>query len=183
MRWNEIILVSVKTTSHEEKEIIEFGIGLFDLKEIRLKESVSFFVKPKRKLTEYCSKVTGVAASDLEDAATFFDLYEFIEKNFNSKNLPWASFGPLSKNVINSQCSRENVDPLFSDNLFLNLRNLLSLILGGRDISSSLAENLSLFGVYTSGTSCEDDIYNCAILLKVLFSKIERDLLIDNVSK
>lgn len=180
MRWSEILLVSVKTTSQEPKEIIEFGIGLFDLKEIRLKESFSVFVKPTRKLTEHCSKTTGVAASDLEDAATFFDLYEFVDKNFNSKGVPWASYGNLSLNVITKQCLEKNVDHLFSDR-FINLRHLFALLSGSFEIS--LEESLLSLGVHVASNSCEDEIYNCAILLKVLLSKQEENLLIENVSE
>lgn len=176
MQWDEILLISVKTTSHEEKEIIEFGIGLFDLKEVRLKESVSFFVKPTKKLTQYCSNVTGVAASDLSDAANFFDLYEFVQKNFNSQKIPWASYGNLAEVVLKSQCKQKNLEFLLSDR-FLNLRHFFAFFCGDQEVS--IDELLFKFGISVGSKTCEDDIYNCAILLKLILSK--RELIINNV--
>lgn len=173
MIWNQILLLSLKTTPEEKKEIIEIGIGLFKLQEKRLEESVSLFVKPTKnvKITDKCTKITGIAASDVSDAANFFDVYSFIENNFDSKKTPWICYGNFAKNMLEQQCENFNLEFLMSDKC-INLRHFITILNGGHDLS--LVDNLEKIGVSWAGRSCEDEVCDMAILLKsILSSKTE----------
>lgn len=165
MKWNEVLIVSLKTTSHQsKKEIIEFGIGEFSIKDRRLTEKMSVFVKPQAsKLTDFCSNMTGVTASDLSDAVSFFDLYEFVSTNFDSKNLPWVSYGNFAETVLKRQCADNSLDFLMSER-FLNLRHFFSFLNNSEEMN--IQNTLAEMGVCAGGSSCEDEIYNCAIIMK-----------------
>lgn len=109
-----------------------------------------------------------MGASDLDDAPTFFDLYEFIQSNFDC-SIPWVSYGNLTELSLKSQCEQLNLKFPFS-NRFINLRNLFGLLNGSE---FSMNELLSELNIFASSKTCEDDIYNCAILLKILLSKVK----------
>lgn len=170
MNWKEILLVSIKTTSHEtKKEIIEIGVCNFDIKTNKKYDLVSFFVKPiYTKVTDHCTKITGVAASDLSDAVSFFDMCSFLKENYDSHKKPWASYGNFAEIIMKRQCYDQGIECPFSDR-FLNLRHLASLMIFENEIS--LIESMIELGIPTSGNTCEDDVLNSGIILAKILDK------------
>lgn len=173
MKWNEMVLVTIKTTSHEtRKEIIEIGLCKFDVKTLKRREPLSLFVKPiNTKITEYCTNITGVHHSDVIDAVSFFDLCDFMQEVYNTKNVPWASYGNFADIVFKRQCEDYNIDNPLS-NRFINLRHFFSLTFNQNE-EISLNEALNILEIPVWSNTCEDEVLNLGILLaSVLNNKI-----------
>lgn len=165
MNWKEILLISIKTTSHNSrKEVIEIGICNFDCLTRKKYDPVSLFVKPiTTRVTDHCTKITGIAAEDVSDAATFLDVCNFLIENYDSKNRPWASYGNFAETVIRRQCEDNNLEFPLSER-FINLRYLFSLF-NNLDEEVALNEALAKVSVNVGSNSSEDDVLNIGILL------------------
>lgn len=171
MKWNEVILVAVKTTSHEtKKEIIEVGLCKFDTLSCKKSDSISLFVQPiKTKINDYCTKVTGITEDDVRHAITFFELCEFMRKYYGTEDKPWASYGNLAETVFKRQCEENFVLNPLSDR-FINLRHLFALFCS-KDSEINLRDALLKYNIDVPGNSAEDDVLNIGIL----FTKMLRD--------
>lgn len=174
MNWEELLLVSIKTTSHDsKKEIIEIGVCNFETKTGKKYDLVSFFVKPiYSRVTEHCTKITGVTASDVSDAVSFFDMCNFLKENYDSKNKPWASYGNFAESIIRRQCFEQDIEFPFSDR-FLNLRHVSALMFFTEG-EVSLKDSLVNFGILAGNNTCEDDVLNSGIVLAKILNGINK---------
>lgn len=165
MKWNEILILTIKTTNAEyQKEVIEIGISKFNVKSLRRYDFVSFFVKPEKTfITETCSKYTGITPSDVADGVSFFDLCDFLKEVYNSRNIPWAGYGNLVETVLKRQCRENNIEYPLSDR-FINIRHLFPLVFSQEE-ELPLKEALKKLNIPAASNSCEDDVLNIGILL------------------
>lgn len=165
MKWNEVVLVTIKTTSYEsQKEIIEIGLCNFNVKSLRRYDPISLFVKPlKTKVTEQCTQVTGITASDVSDAVSFCDLCDFMQQTYKTNEKPWASYGNFAEIIFKKQCHENNIEYPLSDR-FINIRHYFPLIFS-QENEIPLREALHKLDIPAGSNSCEDDVLNMGILL------------------
>lgn len=169
MKWNEIVLVTIKTTSHESrKEIIEVGLCNFDVKTLRRYDPISLFVKPMTtKVSEHCTRITGISPSDVVDAISFYELCAFMHEVYGTYDKPWASYGNFAEVVFRRQCEENGMMNPLSDR-FINIRHMFPLVFA-EDAEMPLRDALARLEIAAAGNSCEDDVLNTGILLaKVL---------------
>lgn len=84
-----------------DKEIIEIGLCLLNVKSLRRHNKKSIMVKPtSTTVTAYCTKLTGIKQEDVDDGISLSDACEVLRKSYNTKRRPWASYGYADKYQI-----------------------------------------------------------------------------------
>ena len=168
MNWNEVNLISIKTTKPKDeshiREVIEIGICKFNAKSLRRYEPLAFFVKPEVScISDACTKFTGISVDDVDSAVSFSEACEFIKENYDTENKPWAAYGNFVEKIIKTQCDQTKSSFPFSDR-FINLRHQFPLAFSQNKEEPNLHQALKRLGVFVSSNSCEDDVLNLGIL-------------------
>lgn len=108
-----INIVDIEATcwdSEEEKqnnysEIIEIGIVQLDLNTGKLNKQASILIKPQfSSVSPFCTKLTTITQQLVdEQGISFQEACTQLKEQFNSHNLPWASYGKYDYNKLRDQ--------------------------------------------------------------------------------
>lgn len=170
--YDVVFVCSIKTTCEENddsiknKEIIEFGGCLLNVRSLQTSDPFSVLVKPQGTVSNYCTKKTGIAPEDLSSGVSFIELVDFINEFIGVKDKSWASYGTFAQHVILNQCNKYNLEFPFSDRFF-NVKSLMPMIYN-LDYEISLREAIRTIGISVPQGDSRDDAINTAIVLKEL---------------
>lgn len=171
VEYDEIFITQIKTTCWENdeslknKEIIEFGGCLLNIKTLRTSEAINLLIKPRSEVSDFCTKKTGISREDAESGIEFRELIPFIIENYNVEKRAWASYGSFAQHVFQSQCKKNNIKYPFNDR-FLNIKSWLPVIFTLKH-EISLKEAIKRLNLeIPEPEDSMDDALNAAIVLK-----------------
>ncbi|MFX1294855.1 MAG: exonuclease domain-containing protein [Promethearchaeota archaeon] len=176
-----IIVIDVEATcwkgdppNGQEKEIIEIGVCLVDVKAgKRIDNSKrSIIVKPKNStVSEYCTQLTNITQNEVNKGISLKEACEILKKEYLTKSRTWASWGDYDKWKFETECKSKNIDYPFNES-HINVKNRFALdkrLEYEVKLSKALEiMNLSFEGFEHRGV---DDAYNIALLLAHLISE------------
>lgn len=171
IQYDSIFVCQLKTTCYQNdesfnnKEVIEFGGCLLNIKTLQTYDPFSLIVKPNGEVTPYCTKRTGLTPDDVSSGVSFIDLLGYIEEVYGISSRPWASYGSFAKHVLEIQCQKENIIFPLSDR-FLNVKSLFPVIFNLYQ-EVSLRDALKKLSLeIPDGDDCRDDAINTSIVLR-----------------
>lgn len=185
IRKDKIIVVDIEATCWEnykapagqENEVIEIGVCLLDVASFQVSEKRSLLVRPiNSEVSPFCTQLTTLTHDFLlRNGTTYGEACEILEKDYDSRNRLWASWGSFDYNIMWEQCKRRNVRYPFSKK-HANLKRVFQQNRGNRLGLRVALESLGLTQVGTPHRG-DDDAYNVAIVLTTLMQLHGRDIL------
>jgi len=174
MMYNFINVVDIESTCWDKSEprriseIIEIGISTLEVSTGKIISSHSVYVYPENsKVSEFCYNLTGIDQRTLDyEAISFEKACDILQRQYQSKQCVWASYGGYDKRMFEDQCSRENINYPFG-NKHINVKPLFALKYK-LDKEVGMAEALKISGLKLEGRhhSGKDDAYNIAKILR-----------------
>lgn len=174
---DQIVIVDLEATCWEGytapagqvNEIIEIGVCLFEIATHELSAKRSLLVRPVESvISDFCTALTTITQPMVDtNGIAFAEACSILEKEYNTRNRLWASWGAFDKTLLHQQCKRHKVRYPMHDK-HINLKRIYSDVAGER-MSMKLAMERSQ--VIPEGTQHrgDDDAWNSARLLhKVL---------------
>jgi inhibitor of KinA sporulation pathway (predicted exonuclease) len=85
-----------------QKEIIELGCALYDVKSGGVVQNLSVLVKPRfGKVSAFCTQLTGWTQADVDSGQDIEEALHFVQKEFKMDNQTvWASYGEYDRWVL-----------------------------------------------------------------------------------
>jgi inhibitor of KinA sporulation pathway (predicted exonuclease) len=150
----------------QRNEIIEIGLTVVDLDAGERVGRHGVFVRPEHsRVSEFCTELTGITQSDVDDAVTFADACRWLSVEHDAGARPWASWGDYDRKQFTRQCADAGVPYPFGDR-HTNAKAVFTTAHGlkrrpGMAQALPLAD-LPLEGRHHRG---EDDAWNIAALV------------------
>jgi inhibitor of KinA sporulation pathway (predicted exonuclease) len=176
IRKDKIIVVDLEATcwqgfdapDGQVNEIIEIGVCLLDPQTAHVTDKRSIMVKPiESVVSEFCTKLTSITQEMVDtEGIAFDDACQTLEKEYDSRNRLWASWGGFDREFFKKQCRRRKVRYPFSKK-HSNLKRVFQDNYGKRMGLARAMEAMELeqIGHMHRG---DDDAYNTAVLLRRL---------------
>lgn len=170
---DKIIIVDLEATCWDgfkappgqTNEIIEVGVCLLDAKTHEISDKRGLLVKPTESIiSPFCTQLTSITPELVEREGTDFDTAcTILEKEYNSRNRLWVSWGAFDRRMFFDQCKRRNVRYPLNDK-HANLKKVFQIHYGERKGLPFAFEQvgLTMEGTHHRGV---DDAYNIARLL------------------
>lgn len=172
-----INVIDVESTCWEPKqsaipsEIIQIGISTYDTIKREISPSFSMFVRPifSTKLSDFCTQLTGITDEQVFDAEYFPAVIEYLQRNFNLKHRPWASWGDYDRRKFAQDADFHNmVYPIAFQHL--NVKVMYSAVTGSKMVGVDKALEETGLGFVGRHHDGGDDAYNIARVLRYLGS-------------
>ncbi len=185
IRKDKIVVVDVEATCWEnykapagqENEIIEIGVCLLDVADFSISDKRSLLVRPINSVvSSFCTKLTTLTQMQLErEGTTYAEACAVLERDYDTRNRLWASWGSFDHNIMHDQCKRRNVRYPFSKK-HANLKRVFQDQHGSR---LGLRVALEVLGLQQVGVPHrgDDDAYNVAVVLATLMRLHGREIL------
>jgi inhibitor of KinA sporulation pathway (predicted exonuclease) len=98
-------------TENVEREIIEIGLCLLNVKSLRRHSRRSIIVKPTTaKITEYCTKLTGITQKEVDEGNSLEDACFVLKKEYSTKKRVWASWGNWDRQQMDLECDLLDIE-------------------------------------------------------------------------
>ena len=167
---NSLLIIDIECTCWEDKsgvhEVIQVGKCILDGKENIVSGE---YVRPTTtKISPYCTNLTGIKESDVENARTFRQVCDDLREI----KLPWASWGNFDRIIFERQCRDEGIEyPLYRTHL--NLKHLFSLVYNTKEKGTNKA--LKYLGLDFIGTphNAIDDTFNIARIAELMIKRMQ----------
>lgn len=172
-----LVIVDLESTCIEPKdpsfvsEIIEIGAVKYDLKEKKIVDKYSEFIRPKINpiLTDFCKELTTITQEQVDRAYDFESVYRNFHKWFGNedKNL-FCSYGYYDKKMIERQAIEYGINLNLGKNHW-NIKRFYEEIRGKRS-GTGLGKAISEVGLtfYGQPHRAIDDAINTTKLLEKL---------------
>ena len=176
IRKDKIVIVDLESTCWEgytapvgqTNEIIEIGICLLDVNDLSIEKARSLLVRPiESVVSPFCTQLTSITPDLLQrEGIDFTGACEIVERDYDSRNRLWASWGAYDYEMFWAQCKRRQVRYPFSKK-HANLKRVFQQTIGERmGTESALAKlEIEFEGTRHRGV---DDAYNTARILTKL---------------
>lgn len=164
---------------NEKMEIIEIGAVLLDIETGIPHRKRSILIKPTRsRVSRFCTRLTTLTQSQVDvSGTTFAGGCAALEREFQSSQRLWMSWGDFDQRIFAEQCADFNLRYPFSDR-YANIKNLFAgMMLNGRPVG--MARALKMLDIPLEGTHHRgaDDAWNIANLLGYMIKTQGRDWL------
>lgn len=179
-RLDKILVIDIESTCWEGgypqrgqiSEIIEVGICTLDVATLRRADKCSIMVKPlKSRINEFCTKLTSITPQMVEYAKPLSNACSTLEKEYQSRQRMWASWGDYDRNQFQRNCRDYNLRYPFGPT-HLNIKTLFAAMLGMNrklDLDAAFRHlGWTLDGPLHRGV---DDAWNSARILAWLLEK------------
>ncbi|MHA1267353.1 MAG: exonuclease domain-containing protein [Candidatus Helarchaeota archaeon] len=176
---NQIInIVDIEATCWENKapigqemEIIEIGICAVNRDTGEILEKRDILVRPQNSIvSDYCTQLTTLTQLQVNSGISLKEACAILEREFDSKQRVWASWGDFDKKQFERECGAKNISYPFG----LEHINLKKLFAKKMKLPQEIEvkEALQLLGLKFEGTyhRAIDDVYNIAIIYAKLLS-------------
>lgn len=184
IRKDKIIVVDLEATCWEgfrapegqRNEIIEIGVCLLDPAVREISDKRSILVRPiESQVSEFCTELTTITPSMLDERGVeFHDACTILEKEYDSRNRLWASWGNWDHTFMKKQCRRRKVRYPFSKK-HANMKRMFRDCVGERMPFMRALEHARLEPVGTHHRG-DDDAWNTARLLLWLGEQYGMDI-------
>lgn len=174
-RSDKILIVDIEATCWEgrnppgqENDIIEVGVCLLDTKTGEITDNRGILVMPERsQISKFCTQLTSITPGLIEDEGIYFDeACAILERDYDSQNRVWGSYGAYDLNQFRSQCSDMRVGYPFGQS-HINVKTMFSKkrrMERGTGMANALQMlNIPLEGTHHRGV---DDAKNIAKILR-----------------
>lgn len=148
VKYNEILVVDLESTCWEHKtdeqqqEIIEIGACILNVKSLKIHAPISLIVKPElSEVSEYCTKLTGLTQQDVNAGISLASACSYLRKEYDSKKIAWASWGPGDRVFLENQCLSKNIKYPMSER-HLDVQIMFSVVFNIPQ-NKSVADSLS----------------------------------------
>ena len=136
---NNVLVIDVESTCweppeqpapNEISEIIEIGIAVVDIKELKIVKNSSIMIKPQRsKLSNFCTKLTTLTQEQVDKGITFQEAMKLLKSEFKSDNRTFVSWGDYDRKMFERNCKDYGVKYPFGPR-HLNLKNCFTMLHG-----------------------------------------------------
>ena len=153
----------------EKSDIIEIGVALLDVKKEQVVKSHSIYVRPREKISEYCTDLTGITQRMIDkQGKTLQKAIEQLARHYPTAKTV-ATWGDGDLRVIKEQCELYGVEYPYDNASHLNVANMYHLEYKEKR-KIKLEEALKKLGLEFLGRPhCgKDDAVNTAYLLAKL---------------
>lgn len=150
---------------NEISEIIEIGIAVVNIKDLKIVQNDSIIIKPQRsKISKFCTKLTTLTQDYVDQGTTFQAAMEILKKNFDANNRTFVSWGDYDRKMFERNCRDYDVKYPFGPR-HLNLKNCFTM-LHGLTREPGLDTALEHLGMKLEGTHHRgiDDAKNIATI-------------------
>ncbi len=179
-KLDKVLVVDLESTcwkgappAGQESDIIEIGLCVLDARNLEVGESRGILVRPRRsQVSEFCTELTTLTAEQIErEGIAFADALKILRKDYDSRNLVFASYGDYDRRMVERQC-RELEQPYPFGPTHLNVKSMLALAFGW-PFEVGMAGALERLGLELKGTHHRgvDDAANIARLLCYMLQK------------
>jgi inhibitor of KinA sporulation pathway (predicted exonuclease) len=150
----------------QESEIIEIGLCVLDLVDLRRLEKRIFLVRPERsEVSDFCTLLTTLTQEDVSAGIPLADACAALAREYQAGRRLWASYGDYDRLQFERECrSKGGIYPFGSGHL--NVKTLFGLMHGlPREVP--LNEAMEMLGLPMEGTHHRggDDAWNIAAVL------------------
>jgi inhibitor of KinA sporulation pathway (predicted exonuclease) len=114
----------------DEREIIELGAVVIDIKSIKIIDEFSALIKPQRhpKISNFCSQLTGITQPELDNSNNFETVFlNFLNWYPLTSKVLFATWGSYDLVQINIDCEFHNLQH-FSPSAVLNLKKAFKAV-------------------------------------------------------
>lgn len=152
---------------NEISEIIEIGIAVVDVTNLKVVRNASILIKPqKSKVSNFCTKLTTLTQAQVDTGITFQQAMTKLRFDFLSEQRTFVSWGDYDRKMFERNCNVYNVPYPFGPR-HMNLKNSFALFHQlskepGMDQALQLI-NLPLNGVHHRGIDDSANIANIFI--------------------
>lgn len=150
----------------ETNDIIEIGICLLDVRELKPTGKRSILVRPERsKVSPFCTQLTTLTQKQVDQGGSLTEASTILQKQYESQNRVWASYGDYDRTMFEQSCNQLSVPYPFGPG-HVNIKTLFAAIFGLHS-EVGLSKALEILGLPFEGTHhrAVDDAWNTAILL------------------
>ncbi|MAU09107.1 MAG: DNA polymerase III [Anaerolineaceae bacterium] len=185
IRKDKLLVVDLEATCWEgynapagqKNEILEIGVCLLDLETFKISAKRSLLITPTESvISQFCTELTSITPELVEaEGMPFEAACQILEKEYDSRNRMWSSWGAFDRDIFRKQCKRRNVRYPFNPK-HANLKRVYMDATGER---VGLQRALRAYDVTFSGQAHRghDDAYNTAVLLGLLLEEVGLNLL------
>jgi inhibitor of KinA sporulation pathway (predicted exonuclease) len=174
IKRDKVVIVDIEATCWEgdppagqQREIIEVGVCLLDVRSNKLSDPLSILVRPTRStVSDFCTELTSLTQQQVDEGVAFDTACRLLEMNYNSRNRLWTSWGNYDFYKFRKQCKERGVRYPFSKK-HMNLKRLFA---DHYKTHVSLSKALELTGLDLEGTWHRgvDDAWNSGRLLQLM---------------
>lgn len=176
---DQIVVVDIESTCWKDKppqnetsDIIQVGVVLLAVKGLTVWQKRSIIVKPERSsVSEFCTQLTNLTQEQVNSGLSFASACEILQKEYEAEDRLWASYGDYDRRMFEKCCLDLDVSYPFGPS-HLNVKTLFATMLA-EESEVGLPTALHKMGLSFEGRQHrgDDDAWNIARLLKVLFQK------------
>jgi inhibitor of KinA sporulation pathway (predicted exonuclease) len=179
IRKDKILVMDLEATCWEgfdapegqENEIIEIGVCLLDHHTGDITQKRSLLVQPTRsEISPFCTQLTTITPELVaEEGMSFPEACTILERDYDSRNRLWGSWGSFDRRFFLQQCKQRDVRYPFSKK-HANLKRVFADHFGKR---MGMARALDVTGLGFEGQHHRghDDAYNTARILRLLIEE------------
>jgi len=157
----------------ETSDIIEIGLCVVELATLERTEKRSLIVRPERsRVSEFCTKLTTLTPEQVEAGMAYAEACRILEKEFDSRQRAWLSYGDYDRTMIEGQCRQTGVRNPFGGR-HTNLKTLWAMA-HALPYEIGMAQAVNMAGLTLEGTHHrgDDDAWNIAALFVELMRKL-----------
>lgn len=167
-----VLVIDVESTCWEPpevqpkgaiSEIIEIGIAVVNIKELKIVTNASILIKPqKSKVSKFCTKLTTLTQEQVDTGVTFKQAMDILQNKYSSNDRTFVSWGDYDRKMFERNSKDYGVKYPFGPR-HMNLKNSFTM-LHGLDSEPGLDTALDYLGMKLEGTHHRgiDDAKNIA---------------------
>lgn len=139
LKLDKVLVIDVESTcweppevqpKNEISEIIEIGITVVDVKNLKILSNDSILVKPQRsKVSNFCTKLTTLTQEQVDTGISFGKAMQLLEDKYDSNNTTFVSWGDYDRKMFEKNCVDFTVRYPFGPR-HMNLKNTFALFQG-----------------------------------------------------
>lgn len=152
---------------HQQSEIIEVGVAVFDYNKGEITANESIIVRPQfSRISDFCTKLTTLTQNDVDKGVSLDEACaKLTEYGANGKRT-WASWGDYDRTQLERECKSKQIRYPFGKT-HLNIKNLFAIWME-MDRECSVSDALRKLNMKFDGTEHRgiDDARNIARIYK-----------------
>lgn len=169
---NNVLVIDVESTcweppevqpKNEISEIIEIGIAVVNIKDLKIVQNDSIIIRPQRsKVSNFCTKLTTLTQEYVNQGTTFQAALAILKRDFKSEDRTFVSWGDYDRKMFERNSRDYGVKYPFGPR-HMNLKNSFTM-LHGLEREPGLDTALDYLGMKLDGTHHRgvDDARNIA---------------------
>lgn len=119
-----------KPGKDEISEIIEIGIAVVNIKDLKIVKNDSIMVRPQRsRVSNFCTKLTTLTQAQVDKGITYQEAMKKLRNDFESGDRTFVSWGDYDRKMFQRNCDDYNVQYPFGPR-HMNLKNAFTMLHG-----------------------------------------------------